>query len=152
MLAALQEAGLDRCYWCNVLVNYATSHEKKSASVDHLVPISSGGQTTKGNCVLSCSRCNGLKGCNEKPFWPVYHYRRLIEFGYRQTGSTDPLAIMKRIREVTDECGLGAIITILSMPETRKSVMSRERVAPDVPPRPVVNLKHGYRAACEQSQ
>ena len=35
--------------------------KQKELTLDHLVPLSRGGKTTKGNCVVSCIGCNQEK-------------------------------------------------------------------------------------------
>lgn len=48
--------GLLRCRWCKCILT------RETATVDHIVPISHGGRTTKDNCVLSCEKCNHDRG------------------------------------------------------------------------------------------
>lgn len=43
------------CYYCKV------SLDASSATMDHLVPVSAGGKSTKGNVVPSCKDCNNRK-------------------------------------------------------------------------------------------
>ena len=43
------------CYYCGLKV----SPEK--ATMDHVVPLSRGGKSTRGNLVLSCKACNTKK-------------------------------------------------------------------------------------------
>jgi len=50
----------------------------KSATLDHVLPVSLGGQTTFENCVCACSQCNANKGNDRKivpkikPIKPTY--------------------------------------------------------------------------------
>jgi 5-methylcytosine-specific restriction endonuclease McrA len=43
------------CYYCNRKV------EKSDLTMDHLVPLSRGGKSTKGNIVPACKECNNKK-------------------------------------------------------------------------------------------
>lgn len=54
-----------RCRWCKSLLT------RETATVDHVIPISHGGRTTKENCVLACKECNNKRG--------VESHRRLNE-------------------------------------------------------------------------
>lgn len=42
-----------RCYWCG--------YHMKQITIDHLVPISLGGNNRDENLVVSCQRCNSRK-------------------------------------------------------------------------------------------
>ncbi|HEY7427437.1 MAG TPA: HNH endonuclease signature motif containing protein [Gemmataceae bacterium] len=53
-LAALIEAN-PTCKWCRMPVGY-------DLQLDHLTPIARGGPHSLYNLVVSCSRCNALKG------------------------------------------------------------------------------------------
>lgn len=47
--------GRGECYYC---------HEQfppKELTLDHIVPVSRGGRTTRGNCVPCCKECNNRK-------------------------------------------------------------------------------------------
>ena len=44
------------CYYCGL------KFERKDLTMDHKVPIARGGKSTKSNVVLSCKKCNTLKG------------------------------------------------------------------------------------------
>lgn len=62
-----------RCSYCGVDVN------RKTATLDHVLPMSLGGKTTFENCTTSCSACNSRKGNNHKivpkikPYKPSYY-------------------------------------------------------------------------------
>jgi 5-methylcytosine-specific restriction endonuclease McrA len=47
--------GRGECYYCH------KSFPPKELTLDHLVPVSRGGRTTKGNCVPCCKECNNRK-------------------------------------------------------------------------------------------
>ena len=44
-----------KCYYCQVKLDL------ELATMDHIVPLSRGGETTKGNIVVSCKMCNTKK-------------------------------------------------------------------------------------------
>ena len=41
-----------KCYYCAIALDI------KSATMDHVIPISKGGGSTKGNLVVCCKKCN----------------------------------------------------------------------------------------------
>jgi len=43
------------CYYCN------QSFSPKDLTMDHIVPVSRGGKSTKGNVVPACKKCNNKK-------------------------------------------------------------------------------------------
>lgn len=43
------------CYYCR------GQFAPKELTLDHIVPVSRGGRTTKGNCVPCCKECNNKK-------------------------------------------------------------------------------------------
>lgn len=45
-----------RCRWCRCILTLRT------ATIDHVTPISHGGLTTKANCVIACEGCNNKRG------------------------------------------------------------------------------------------
>jgi 5-methylcytosine-specific restriction endonuclease McrA len=48
-------ANQPHCHYCNMPL------KKNEVTMDHIVPIIRGGQTTKSNIVISCRPCNQLK-------------------------------------------------------------------------------------------
>lgn len=52
-----------RCTYCNKEVT------RKTATIDHVLPVSLGGKSTFENTVCACSSCNGKKG-NDKSIKP----------------------------------------------------------------------------------
>jgi 5-methylcytosine-specific restriction endonuclease McrA len=60
------------CQYCNETVN------NKTATLDHVLPVSHGGTTTFENCTTACAHCNASKGNNKKivpknkPYKPTY--------------------------------------------------------------------------------
>jgi 5-methylcytosine-specific restriction endonuclease McrA len=61
------------CQYCNVDVN------KRTATLDHVLPTSHGGKTTFENTVCACTSCNSRKGNDKKikpkraPHKPSYY-------------------------------------------------------------------------------
>ncbi len=51
-----QVLGRGRCYHCEL-----TFHPSE-LTMDHLIPIARGGESTKNNCVPACKECNTKKG------------------------------------------------------------------------------------------
>lgn len=49
-----------QCQYCGAAV------DRRSATVDHVLPVSHGGRTTFVNCVTACAPCNASKGNNSK--------------------------------------------------------------------------------------
>jgi 5-methylcytosine-specific restriction endonuclease McrA len=62
-----------KCQYCGVQTN------NKTATLDHVLPISHGGKNTWENCVCACSCCNIQKGNDKKivpkvkPYKPNYY-------------------------------------------------------------------------------
>lgn len=50
-----QELGKGLCYHCG------QKFQREDLTMDHLIPISRGGKSTKKNIVVSCKQCNSLK-------------------------------------------------------------------------------------------
>ena len=44
-----------KCYYC------CKALEPVDVTMDHVIPLSRGGKTTKGNVVVACKNCNNLK-------------------------------------------------------------------------------------------
>lgn len=51
-----QQVGPGICYHCK------SQFSAKELTMDHLIPISRGGKSSKNNCVPSCKACNSKKG------------------------------------------------------------------------------------------
>lgn len=66
-----------RCVYCGIDVS------RKTATLDHVLPVSHGGRTTFENTCCSCATCNANKGNNHKivpkakPYKPSYY--QLVE-------------------------------------------------------------------------
>lgn len=58
------------CYYCNAALS------AKTVTMDHIVPISRGGRSTKGNVVPSCHTCNVEKRSLTPVEWNEYLERR----------------------------------------------------------------------------
>jgi len=50
-----------RCCYCGVHMNLI-SNDHKSATLEHIVPTSKGGDDTYNNCVAACFKCNTKRG------------------------------------------------------------------------------------------
>jgi 5-methylcytosine-specific restriction endonuclease McrA len=83
------------CAYCsNVL-------EKKSCTLDHVLPTSHGGKTTFENCVTACGPCNAGKGNNKKikpkfkphkpDFYELVNKRKRMPFQVRHEAWRDYL-------------------------------------------------------------
>jgi len=61
---ALYDRDNGMCQYCGKHLSRGTRDENgsKEVTIDHVVPVSRGGQTTWENCVLSCLKCNHQKG------------------------------------------------------------------------------------------
>jgi len=46
------------CQYCGILVK-----EKMDLHIDHIIPKVSGGNDERNNLIVSCDKCNLLKGC-----------------------------------------------------------------------------------------
>ena len=81
-----------RCQYCGVQV----STSKKTATLDHVLPISHGGKSTWENSTTACGPCNGRKGNDRrikpaitpyKPtYWELVEKRKKLRFDYRHPG------------------------------------------------------------------
>lgn len=50
------------CHYCGVGMTKRGTKEPRSATVDHIIPKSRGGNSSPINTVMCCRRCNGEKG------------------------------------------------------------------------------------------
>jgi 5-methylcytosine-specific restriction enzyme A len=50
-----QKIGEGKCHYCE------NSYSKAELTMDHILPISRGGKTSKGNVVVACKACNNKK-------------------------------------------------------------------------------------------
>ena len=55
-----------KCYYCQ------KSLEHNETTMDHIVPVSRGGSSSKGNIVISCKECNNLKKDLTPVEWTLY--------------------------------------------------------------------------------
>ena len=61
-----QKTASGKCYYCQQTVSF------KELTMDHLVPLTRGGRSTRDNLVPSCKACNNLKK-NMLPLeWEAY--------------------------------------------------------------------------------
>lgn len=73
-----------KCQYCGVEVT------KKTATLDHVLPISHGGKSTWENSTTACSPCNGRKGNDKKikpartphkpSYWELVEKRKAMHF------------------------------------------------------------------------
>jgi 5-methylcytosine-specific restriction endonuclease McrA len=73
-----------KCAYCNTDVN------KRTATLDHVLPTSHGGKTTFENTVTACGPCNASKGNNKKivpkfkphkpTYWELVERRKKMPF------------------------------------------------------------------------
>ena len=63
----LAKGGVKRCRWCRCLLTEST------ATLEHILPISHGGKSTKDNCTWACKRCNNERGRVSNP--TAGHYK-----------------------------------------------------------------------------
>ncbi|MFA5490291.1 MAG: HNH endonuclease [Candidimonas sp.] len=76
-LYRLSEEQNHRCAYCGCHVilpqddHFDDAQDPKSATIDHVIPISLGGSNFDHNCVVSCYRCNSLK--NSMDAMAFYH-------------------------------------------------------------------------------
>ena len=75
------------CQYCGDRV------DKRTATLDHVLPVSHGGRTSWENCTTACSTCNSLKGNNRKiipkskphkpGYWELVERRKRESFSLR---------------------------------------------------------------------
>ena len=58
-----------RCYICGRVCTYPSQYGKKkrrdtNASIEHMIPRAFGGNDSPDNIKMTCTHCNGLKGCS----------------------------------------------------------------------------------------
>ena len=58
--------GRGECYYCD------EKFAPKELTLDHIVPVSRGGRTTRGNCVPCCKECNNRKQSLTPVEWEEY--------------------------------------------------------------------------------
>lgn len=63
-----------QCYYCQVVIS------REEVTMDHVVPVSRGGKSVKGNVVAACKECNNRKRSLTPMEW--------VEFLDRQTQSS----------------------------------------------------------------
>jgi 5-methylcytosine-specific restriction endonuclease McrA len=58
VIRAAKEDGIELCPFCRVVLNYDEPRLPESAEVDHIQPVSQGGEDTMDNLQVICRRCN----------------------------------------------------------------------------------------------
>ena len=73
-----------KCKYCNeTLKLYSSKFDfRLAASIDHIIPITSGGTNDIENLVISCTRCNLVKGTMKEKHFKLF-IRTLLEDGGR---------------------------------------------------------------------
>ena len=61
------------CHYCGAAV------KAKELTMDHIVPISRGGKSTKGNVVPACKECNTSKKCLLPMEWSQYLEKKTVK-------------------------------------------------------------------------
>jgi 5-methylcytosine-specific restriction endonuclease McrA len=61
-----QKLAAGTCYYCRI------SYKAKELTMDHVVPLSRGGKSTKDNLVTSCKECNNKKKTLLPMEWEEY--------------------------------------------------------------------------------
>lgn len=56
------------CFWCE-RVTVTGVRTKEGRSIEHIVPVSKGGDETLGNCVIACKSCNSRKHDKDIDVW-----------------------------------------------------------------------------------
>jgi len=77
------------CQYCGIEVS------KRTATLDHVLPVSHGGKSTWENSTTSCGRCNSTKGNNKKikphnvpykpSYWELLDKRKKMPFEVRHS-------------------------------------------------------------------
>lgn len=68
IIIAAYESGVRRCFVCNCQLVWKSPTEngvtrpKNLATIDHIIPTSSGGRDLQDNYVVMCSSCNNKRG------------------------------------------------------------------------------------------
>ena len=75
-----QKTAAGTCYFCGIKVGV------KSLTMDHLIPLSRGGRSTKNNLVPSCKECNTRKKNALPVEWDEY-----MDLLNRKTSLTNPV-------------------------------------------------------------
>ncbi len=84
-----QQVGPGRCHHCG------ERFAKEMLTLDHVIPLSRGGKSTKNNCVPSCKPCNADKGhlfSVEKTLLKMEADRRAAGLSTELLGVTEPEA------------------------------------------------------------
>lgn len=62
LVSAIKERDGDICRYCGVTVKWSDRRGQQGGTIDHLLPVSRGGQNDRDNLVVACRRCNSIKG------------------------------------------------------------------------------------------
>lgn len=76
----LRKKQSDRCYYCRLLMGFGKQfkNHRCGATLEHLLPVSAGGDNSFKNLVLACRRCNDAKrSMLEEEFWKMVNSREV---------------------------------------------------------------------------
>lgn len=138
------------CYWCGKDLKLTSL-----ATIDHIIPLSKGGDGSVENSVLSCRHCNGTKGDDSSCNWGsrLVHWavRGLRKEGVQISWCRVYQRIRSRPRTVLSQdgrrsVGEGVVKDVLSRPESRSVSRKRERFTPNMEAFIPIPCTHGYDA------
>jgi 5-methylcytosine-specific restriction endonuclease McrA len=70
----------DYCYYCGIEMDFSPAVKRvfkdEHATIEHLIPLSRGGNHTWENCVLACQACNKRKHAKTEAQWKEIVKRR----------------------------------------------------------------------------
>lgn len=107
------ELGQRRCACCSVQLTWSSDNYPRDATVEHLVPASFGGTYHMVNTLVTCKRCNSLRGTKDwiqfvkehkfpKMEWLINRYIRAVEF-YRTHDKVVYLKVHKSVKQYLKE-------------------------------------------------
>lgn len=86
-----------KCQYCSMTVSIS----KKTATIDHVLPVSHGGKSTWENSCCSCIQCNGRKGNDKKvkpavlphkpTYWELVEKRKKLDISVHHASWADYL-------------------------------------------------------------
>jgi 5-methylcytosine-specific restriction endonuclease McrA len=81
------------CFYCDVLVQPGSGgpHWDTEATLDHIIPVSQGGENSTENAVLSCYHCNYERGNLSAEYY--LQYKRKLQRNYVLTSRQNHVII-----------------------------------------------------------
>ena len=106
------QLGQRRCHFCGVQLNWAQGFDN-SATVEHMVPESKGGNFHGANILITCRGCNNKRGNRDwidfvtennipKSDWLIKKYLSAVEF-YRVSNTKVHISIFHKVREYNNK-------------------------------------------------